>query len=83
MSVVHESCLSESSKYLTEKLRLVNVLELDETMDFGEIYSLIQTGKSLKLLAMGLSDGRALGFPEVDRVKTKVKGEEQEVEATG
>ena len=26
---------------------------------------------------------RALGFPEVDRVKTKVKGEEQEVEANG
>ena len=26
---------------------------------------------------------RALGFPEVDRVKTKVKGEEQEVEPAG
>jgi hypothetical protein len=40
MSVVHESCLSESSKYLTEKLRLVNVLESDEAkmIDFGEIY---------------------------------------------
>ena len=46
-------------------------------------YSLLQTRKSLKLLAIGLSDGRALGFPEVDRVKTKVKGEEWEVEASG
>ena len=40
MSVVHKSCLSESSKYLTEKLRL-NVLESDDekSMDLGEIYS--------------------------------------------
>ena len=40
MSVVHESCFSESSKYLTEKLRLVNFLESDKAkmIDFGEIY---------------------------------------------
>ena len=41
ISVVHESCFSESSKYLTEKLRLVNFLESDKEkmIDFGEIYS--------------------------------------------
>ena len=35
------SCFSESSKYLTEKLRLVNFLESDKEkmIDFGEIYS--------------------------------------------
>ena len=40
ISVVHESCFSESSKYLTEKLRLVNFLESDKEkmIDFGEIY---------------------------------------------
>ena len=63
-------------------LRQRGLRELPAQSSVGwSCYGLIQTGKSLKLLATGLSDGRTLGFPEVDRVKIKVKGEEQEVPA--
>ena len=37
----------------------------------------------MKLLAIGLSDGRTVGFPEVDRVKIQVRSEEEAADAAG